>query len=229
MPPQDEDDLIAGAQRGSAAAFEELVRLHDAAVLRLALRMMRSEEEARDIYQEAFLKAYRSIREFRGRSSFKTWLFRIVTNLCLDRARRQSGRRDEPLPDRNGDRGDDWTVEAARLLVDRRPGSDPERVLEADEVRRRVGEAVGRLPEREGLVFLLRHDEGLRLATIAEIVDASEETVRNCLYRAHQRLRAALSDLRWSAAAAAPGRATPAAERRIRVTGRPEPANGVKS
>jgi RNA polymerase sigma-70 factor (ECF subfamily) len=229
VPPQDESDLIAEAQRGSAAAFEDLVRLHDAAVLRLALRMMRSEDEARDIYQEAFLKAYRSIREFRGRSSFKTWLFRIITNLCLDRARRQAGRRDEPLPDRVGDRGDDWTVEAAKLLVDRRPGSDPERALEAGEVRRRVGEAVGRLPERERLVFALRHDEGLRLAAIAEILETSEETVRNCLYRAHQRLRAALSDLRWSAAAAAPGRAAPAAERRIRATGRPETVNGVKS
>ena len=80
MPPQDEGGLIGEAQRGSAAAFEELVRLHDTDVLRLALRMVRSEEEARDIYQEAFLRAYRAIREFRGQCSFKTWLFVTIRN-----------------------------------------------------------------------------------------------------------------------------------------------------
>ena len=218
MPPQDEDGLIGEAQRGSAAAFEELVRLHDAGVLRLALRMARSEEEARDIYQEAFLKAYRSIREFRGECSFRTWLFRIVTNLCLDRTRRRAVRREDALAPRGGERGEDWTVEAARLLVDRRPGSDPERVLEAGEVRRRIDEALRSLPERERVVFELRHDHGLRLAAVAEVLETSEETARNCLYRAHQRLRAALTDLRWGA--------TP--ERRVRAAGRPESVNGVK-
>ena len=166
MPPQDEGALIGEARRGSAAAFEELARRYDAGVLRLALRMVQSEEEARDIYQETFLKAYRSIREFRGECSFRTWLFRIVANLCRDQARRRAARRDEPLPVPVGDRGDDWTVEAARLLVDRRPGSDPEKVLEASEVRSRVGEAVRSLPERERLVFELRHDQDLRLTVV---------------------------------------------------------------
>jgi RNA polymerase sigma-70 factor, ECF subfamily len=226
VPPQDENDLIGEAQRGSAAAFEDLVRLHDAAVLRLALRMVRSEEEARDIYQEAFLKAYRSIREFRGACSFKTWLFRIVTNLCLDHERRQAGRRDLPLAVRTGDGGDDWTVEAARLLVDRRPENDPERVLQAGELRRRVDEAILRLPERERMAFALRHDQGLRLAAVAEILETSEETARNCLYRAHQRLRAALSDLRAAAPGAGPD--APGAERKVHAAGRREPLNGVK-
>jgi RNA polymerase sigma-70 factor (ECF subfamily) len=228
VPPQDESELIAEAQRGSAAAFEGLVRLYDSGVLRLALRMVRSEEEARDVYQETFLKAYRSIRGFRGDASFRTWLFRIVTNVCLDRARRQAGRREESLPDRGGERGDEWTVEAARLLVDRRPGSDPERVLEAGEVRLRVAEAVRRLPERERLVFVLRHEEGIRLAAVAEILDTSEETVRNCLYRAHQRLRATLSDLRWAAGGPARGGTAPAGERKMRAAGRTEPLNGVE-
>ena len=227
MPPQDEDGLIGEAQRGSAAAFEELVRLHDAGVLRLALRMVRSEEEARDIYQEAFLKSYRSIREFRGECSFRTWLFRIVTNLCLDRARRRAGRREDALAPAGGEQGDDWTVEAARLLVDRRPGSDPERVLESGEVRRRVGEALALLPERERLVFELRHDQGLRLAAIAEILETSDQTIRNCLYRAHQRLRAALADLREIAVDGASGRA-PSRDRTVRLGGRPERVNGVE-
>src|SRR6266852_5804104 len=77
----------AGGQ-GSAAAFEELVRRYDSDVLRLALRSVRSEEEARDIYQEAFLRTFRTLGGFRGECSFRTWLYRIVTNLCLDHARR---------------------------------------------------------------------------------------------------------------------------------------------
>lgn len=224
----EEARLIGEARSGNTAAFEELVRRHDSDVLRLALRMVRSEEEARDIYQETFLKAYRSIRGFRGECSFRTWLFRIVTNLCRDQTRRRAARRDEPLPVPGGDRGDDWTVAAARLLVDRRPGSDPEKVLEASEVRRRVGEAIRGLPERERLVFELRHDQDLRLAVVAEILETSEETVRNCLYRAHQRLRAALSDLRGVATGATSGRAAPAAAREIRGTGRRERVNGVE-
>src|SRR5436309_3135064 len=86
--PPDEARLIGEAQRGSAVAFEELVRRYDSGVLRLALRIVRSEEEAREIYQEAFLRTFRTIGEFRGECSFGTWLYRIVTNLCRDRARR---------------------------------------------------------------------------------------------------------------------------------------------
>jgi RNA polymerase sigma-70 factor, ECF subfamily len=226
--PADEDRLIGEAQRGGAEAFEELVRRYDAGVLRLALRMVRSEDAARDIYQETFLKAFRSIRAFRGECSFGTWLYRIVANLCLDHARRQAGRRDGGPRAHEGERADDWTVEAARLLVDRRPASDPERVLEGADIRRRIGEALGRLPERERLVFELRHDQGLRLAAVAGILETSEETVRNCLYRAHQRLRTALADLRQTAGGAAAGRAGPAAERHVRLTGRAEPLNGVE-
>ena len=135
MTQQDEGSLIGEAQRGSAAAFEELVRRYDAGVLRMALRMVRSEDEARDIYQQVFLKAYRSIREFRGECSFRTWIFRIVTNLCLDHARRKAVNREEPFQAIGSGYPDDWTVEAARLLVDRRPDGDPERALQARDIR----------------------------------------------------------------------------------------------
>ncbi len=226
--PPDEARLIGEAQRGSAVAFEDLVRRYDSGVLRLALRIVRSEEEAREIYQEAFLRTFSTIGEFRGECSFGTWLYRIVTNLCLDHARRhRAGRRNAPLLPLDGERGDRWTVEAARLLVDRRPGSDPERVLESGEVRRRVGEALALLPERERLVFELRHDQGLRLAAIAEILETSDQTIRNCLYRAHQRLRVALADLGDVTARQTSGGAS-AGERKARLAGRPEPVNGVE-
>lgn len=214
MPSHDENALIGEAQAGSATAFEELVRLYDADILRLALRMVRSEDAARDIYQESFLRAFRSIRRFRGECSFRTWLYRIVVNVCRDQARRRDTRREVPLSTTGDQRGQDWTVEAARLLVDHHPASDPEGTLRAREVRRRVAEALRLLSERERLVFELRHDQGLRLGAVAEVLETTEETARNCLYRAHQRLRAALSDLRtngrsWPARGLAAGRAEP--------------------
>ena len=229
VKPAHEARLIGEAQAGSAEAFEALVRLYDADVLRLALRIVRSEDGARDIYQETFLKAFRSLAGFRGECAFRTWLYRIATNLCLDHVRRQAhGQRGAPRPVPAGEAGDDWTVEAARLLVDRRPESDPERVLQADEVRRRVAEALRDLPERERLVFELRHDQDLRLAAVAEILETSEETARNCLYRAHQRLRAALCDLRGTAGVFAPGRAASRGGRKVRIAGQGKPLNGVE-
>ncbi len=225
MPSNDESALIGEARSGSAAAFEELVRRHDRSVLRLALSIVRSQEDARDIYQEAFLKAFRSIRSFRNECSFKTWLFRIVTNLCLDRARRDGVRLREPHGRRAGPE-DDRGPDAVALLADTRPGGDPETMLAAAETRRRIGEALRELPGRERLVFELRHDQGMRLAAVAEILETSEETVRNCLYRSHQRLREALSDLR--PAAGTRGRAAPRGVRGLRLPGESEPVNGVE-
>lgn len=204
MPSSDEDALIEKAREGSTAAFDELVRRYDRPVLRLALGIVRSDEDAHDIYQETFLRAWKAIRGFRHECSFGTWIFRIATNLCLDHARR-GPLRDEPLDAGTaggwrGERG-----EAGRL-VDRSVEANPVKAVEAEELRRMIGTALAALPPRERLVFGLRHGEGLRLGAIAAILETSEETARNCLYRAHQRLRAALGDVRGGAGATAPSR-----------------------
>ena len=88
-------ELIRGAQRGDRKSFEELVRQYDQAVLRLALHMTGSEQDARDIYQDAFLKAYRNLGSFRFECSFYTWIYRIVTNLCLDHLRKRQVRKED--------------------------------------------------------------------------------------------------------------------------------------
>ena len=194
MPPTEERELIRQAQRGDRAAFEELVRRYDRVVLRLALSIVRREEDARDIYQETFLRAYRSLASFRQESRFETWLFRIVTNACLDHLRRgaagpagaagaglgEAGPGGDPIPD----------------LADDRPDHDPERALQGKRIGVRISDALGRLAPRERLVFGLRHTQGLRLRAIAEILETSDETARNCLYRAHRELRVMLADLR---------------------------------
>jgi RNA polymerase sigma-70 factor (ECF subfamily) len=202
VPPPDEATLIAQAHAGDRAAFETLVRMHDRSVLRLALRLVRTEDEARDIYQESFLKAYRSLGQFRGDASFGTWLLRIVTTVCLDHLRRRAGRPEAvPL---------DGTAAGAREArsgaavhgrassfepPDDHPDRDPERALARREIRRRIAAALATLPARERMVFLLRHDQGMRLRLIADLLGTTEDTVKNCLFRAHRHLREALGDL----------------------------------
>jgi RNA polymerase sigma-70 factor (ECF subfamily) len=94
-----ERNLIRRAQRGDRAAFDALVRRYDQEVLRMALRIVQSHEEAHDLYQEAFLKVYRSIGRFRLESKFSTWLYRVVMNVCLDHLRRQKTRGEMQMPD----------------------------------------------------------------------------------------------------------------------------------
>src|SRR5690242_19282260 len=117
------DSLIRAAQRGDQDAFEQLVRNYDHSVLRLALNLLRSPEDARDVYQEAFLRVYRNLQSFRFDCSFHTWLYRIVTNICLDRLRKRKVRKEEQT-----------VVETAEGHLDRmdafeEPGAtaDPER------------------------------------------------------------------------------------------------------
>jgi RNA polymerase sigma-70 factor (ECF subfamily) len=205
-----EDDavLVDRARRGDTAAFEALVRRHDRPVLGLALRLTRSREEARDIYQETFLRAWKSLPAFRRDGAFRTWLLRIATNLCLDRRRRPEA----PLPEA-----------AAGVAVpgvdpgerpDAGPDGDPQKALVRTEIRRRVAAALGALTPRERLVFELRHAQGERLTEVARVLETTEETARNCLYRAHLRLREALADLApGGSRTAARGAARVAAER----------------
>src|SRR5580704_19744032 len=89
----DETSLIRAAQRGDSDAFERLVRAYDQSVLRIAMNLLRSPDEARDVYQEAFLKVHRNLSQFRFDCSFHTWLYRIVTNVCLDHLRRRKVRK----------------------------------------------------------------------------------------------------------------------------------------
>src|SRR5512146_2938541 len=120
----DDTVLIRDAQRGSRAAFEELVRQYDQAVLRLALHLTGSEADAQDIYQEAFLKAYRNVANFRFECSFYTWLYRIVTNLCLDHLRKKQVRK-EDAPVASDEDGTEYSV--LDQVSDDRASANPER------------------------------------------------------------------------------------------------------
>ena len=189
----DDTLLIREAQRGNRAAFEELVRQYDQAVLRLALNLTRSEQDAQDIFQEAFLKAYRNLGSFRFECSFYTWVYRIVTNLCLDHLRKKQVRKEEaPVAvDKQGVEYDLLDRQA-----DDRAGANPERDLMRRELGHKIGRALERLTPRERMVFELKHYQGLKLRTIGEMLNTTEDTAKNTLFRATQKLRATLSEMR---------------------------------
>jgi RNA polymerase sigma-70 factor (ECF subfamily) len=186
--PLDETVLIRAAQNGDEDAFERLVRNYDQSVLRLAANLLRSPDEARDVYQEAFLKVYRKLDQFRFDCSFHTWLYRIVTNVCLDHLRRRKVRKEEStVVD-----GAEGPVDRAAQFAEEGPASNPERQTWNSELSGRIAAALAELTPRERTVFELRHYEGLRLRAIGEILGTSEEAAKNCLFRATQKMRSSL-------------------------------------
>ncbi len=189
----DDTALIREAQRGDRIAFEELVRQYDQAVLRLALHLTGSEADAQDIYQEAFLKAYRNVANFRFECSFYTWLYRIVTNLCLDQLRKKQVRK-EDAPVATDSDGEQYDV--LEQVADGRAAANPERELMTRELGARINAALGKLSARERMVFELKHYQGLKLRTIGDILQTTEETARNTLFRATQKLRLSLAPMR---------------------------------
>jgi RNA polymerase sigma-70 factor, ECF subfamily len=188
-----DSELIRAAQRGDRAAFESLVRQYDQAVLRLAYHLIGSEADAQDIYQEAFLKAYRHIGSFRFECSFYTWVYRIVTNLCLDQLRKRQTRKEESTVVVDG-QGQE--VDRMDNVSDDRAGANPERDLMRRELGSKINQALTRLTPRERMVFELKHYQGLRLRTIGEMLNTTEETAKNTLFRATQKLRGVLAAMR---------------------------------
>jgi RNA polymerase sigma-70 factor, ECF subfamily len=188
-----ENELIREAQQGSRTAFDALVRQYDQAVLRLALHLTGSEADAQDIHQEAFLKAYRYLGNFRFECSFYTWIYRIVTNLCLDLLRRRKSRREDQavvLDDSGAE------MDLLSNVSDERSMANPDRELERKFLGERIIAALDTLTPRERMVFELKHYQGLKLRTIGEMLNTTEETAKNTLFRATRKLRTNLANLR---------------------------------
>ena len=188
-----ETELIRQAQAGSRVAFDSLVKQYEQQVLRLAMHLTGSEADAEDIYQEAFLKAYRYIGNFRFECSFYTWIYRIVTNLCLDQLRRRKTRREDQavIIDHSGDE-----IDMLSSVSDDRSFSNPAKELDRKVLGSRIQDALGKLTPRERTVFELKHYQGLRLRTIGEMLNTTEETAKNTLFRATKKLRTQLAGLR---------------------------------
>lgn len=186
----DEKTLIHAAQRGDPEAFEQLVRSYDQQVLRMAFNLLHSQEDARDVYQEVFLRVYRNLPKFRFECTFSTWLYRIVANLCLDQIRKRKVRKESSpaVETANGE------IDRLQFVPERRADVDPQRQLMSAEVISRVNEVLNQLTPRERIVFEMRHFQGMRLRAIGEALGVTEEAAKNCLFRATQKMRAALGD-----------------------------------
>jgi len=184
-PPEAQGDaaLVDRARAGEAAAFEVLVKHHQAAAFALAYQMVRHREDAQDIAQEAFVRVFRGLRDFQGQAAFKTWLHRIVVNLALDALRRRSRHPAAPYDDAREAGGE------AREERGIRPEENPDRALEARAAGEAIRMALEELPAPQRATLLLREVEGLSYQEIAEVLGCAPGTVMSRLHYARQRLR----------------------------------------
>ncbi|MFQ5417928.1 MAG: RNA polymerase sigma factor [Myxococcota bacterium] len=183
-------EVIERARSGDHDAFRVLVERYQDRAYRLALRVLRDEEWARDVVQDGFLKVYRSLDRFEGRSSFYTWLYRVVMNLCLDAKRRD--RRDRHVEWEEGASFavDPGAADAASDLYAEQSG--PAGALERAQLRTFVARAIEQLPDDARQTLLLREVEGLSYAEIAECLDVPKGTVMSRLHHARRNVREAL-------------------------------------
>ena len=180
--------VLARARRGDGEAFRALVETHGRSVFRLAFRMTGNEQDAEDVVQESFLRAYRQLGRFESRANFGTWLYRIASNCSVDLMRSKQARHDQV-------RGDSLDQDgAAELPAVDQPG--PERMAESAEIDRRVQHALQELSPLERAAFTLRHYEGRSIDEISATLGLGTSAAKHSVFRAVKKLRVALAPLR---------------------------------
>ncbi|HTQ53430.1 MAG TPA: sigma-70 family RNA polymerase sigma factor [Bryobacteraceae bacterium] len=179
---------VAQARAGDAGAFRVLVERHSRNLFRLAFRMTRHEQDAEDVVQETFLRAYRQLSKFDERSSFGTWLYRIAANYSLDliRARKRRGEQTEPA-------AEEGTPDPMQVLPDESP--TPDRLALSAEVERKVAGVLDELSQMERTAFVLRHYEGMCIDDISRTLGVQPNAAKHSIFRAVQKLRRALEPL----------------------------------
>ncbi len=179
-----ERDLVRRAQEGDNGAFSELVLSHQQFAYNVALRAVNNNQDAEDIVQEAFVRAWRSLSRFRLEARFKTWMYRIVMNLCynqLPRLRREPEMLDE-------DQEGKWNTDNGKM-------GDPVSSLESKEILDLVQRQIQNLPGKYQIMLLLRIQENCSYAEISEIMDLPLGTVKTGLFRARKRLKEAVTQV----------------------------------
>lgn len=187
-----DNELIVQAQRGSTSAFEQLVYRYDRQVLSMAARFTGGNEDAKDVYQEVFLRVYRALPRFEFRSQFSTWLYRIVKNVCL--THQQQVRKepqvslDQPFDSMDGSQ--------PLTLLDTIPdkAATDQGALDS-EISEHVQAAMNDLSPKQKMVFVMRHFEGYKLKEIASVMNCTEGTVKKYLFTATERMRKNLREV----------------------------------
>jgi len=182
-------DLIVQAQKGDQNAFEALVYRYDRSVLSIAIKYANNEDDAKDLYQEVFIRVYRSIKGFRFKSEFSTWLFRITTNVCLTYKSRSKEHLKVSIDEDFDDEENEFSTTKG-LVYD---GYSPEEISSGADLGELVNEAVESLSPKQKMTFILKHYEGYKIREIAEMMNCKEGTVKKYLFDAIKNLRKKLS------------------------------------
>jgi len=182
-------DLIVRAQKGDQSAFEELVYRYDRNVLSITIKYANNEDDAKDLYQEVFIRVYRGIKSFRFQSEFSTWLFRITTNVCLTYKSRSKEHLKVSI-DNDIDDEENEISQTTELVYD---GLSPEEISSGADLGEMVNAAVESLSPKQKMTFVLKHYEGYKIREIAEMLNCKEGTVKKYLFDATKNLRKKLS------------------------------------
>jgi len=178
--------VLARARQGDNEAFRALVERHSRSVFRLAYRMTGNEQDAEDVVQESFLRAYKQLGRFESRANFGTWLYRITANCSVDLMRAKQARHDQS-------RGESLDAAHETPAVDL---PNPQRLAESAEIQQRVQRALGALSPLERAAFTLRHYEGRSIDEISAALGLGTSAAKHSVFRAVKKLRAALAPLR---------------------------------
>lgn len=181
-----DEALVALAQKGEREAFETLIERYKQRAYRLAFDFTRDREEAKDLSQEAFLRAFTHVQRFDRQSSFYTWFYRILLNTCIDHHRRSKKLAWEPFEEGTEITGEGDSIAGTSSL--------PDREAMARELSQRIDAALASLPTKQRTAFILKNHQGLSIREIAQIMKAAEGTVKTHLHRAVTALRRSLND-----------------------------------
>ncbi len=175
----DDNELIDHFRNGDTNAFNTLVLKYQNRIAKLIYRHTNDAETTKDLCQETFLKAYKSLTKFKGESAFYSWLYRIAMNCCIDYARQQTRRKTVPY--------DEFTTGTEEVLISKFPS--PSHLVEMEELGDIINKAVDQLPTKQRRVFKLRYEQKMQIKEVAVHINRSEGTVKTHLHHAHKRLR----------------------------------------
>lgn len=191
---EQETELIIRAQNGNIAAFEELIYNYDKKVLALALKYVKNEDDAKDIYQDVFIRVFKGLKRFQFKSEFSTWLYRIVINVCLTHKTRSNKREFVSIyPDSDEE---SENMNTGLEIIDNNPM--PDRSVTSAEISEHINSAIETLSPRQKMIFILKHYEGYKLTEIAEMLQCGEGTIKKYLFDAVRKMRTQLADLYYA-------------------------------
>ena len=188
---QDDNTLIQKARSGDMLAFEQLLYRYDRHVLNIAYSFRNSEDDAKDIYQEVFIRVFKGLKNFQFRSEFSTWLYRITTNVCIS-YKRKEGRHNADSLDASVYEDDDSSVKLSDLIEGESVTDD---LAISSDYSKYINRALDKLPAQQKMAFTLKYYQGYKVKEIADMMQCAEGTIKRYLFNAVNKMREQLKDI----------------------------------